>query len=120
MSTKDLIKKMNSSKDVRPTQLKAVMPEDVRVDIVSLNKHETAQQAIQNAVEDMKDPQDIQPNDLLSREIRRINQRLLKLEEGYSAVKDNMEEILIELQEINDKLHEKKPSFWKRIFRKCP
>ena len=116
MSTKYLIKKLKSSKDVAPKQLKPPVIKQVKI-----SKGQTVEGAIQEEVSEITSKNPVKS--YLDSEIKRLRKQLVTIEENIDAVTSNMEILMVAQREILEfieelrKVKKKKPSKWKRLFK---
>lgn len=118
MATKDLIKRLKSSKDVKPMQVKPI-------EVVKLDEKESVEERIKEEMESMEKVEETPNREYMDKKFKKLENRLYALEERYDSIADNMELIMINKEQVNDLLEfleqakEKKPNLLQRLIRKC-
>lgn len=121
MATKDLIKKMTSSQNVKPSQLlKVIEPERVKVDVISLSDKETATDRIEKEVEYMEKSEQEKKFSNLEQKCKELQDAMEVLLQDNNSMSKELESIKNDMGTFFNRLHkleEKKPSFFKRLFK---
>lgn len=118
MATKDLIKRMSKSKDVRPDPMKR--PE---VKTVTLDEAESAMDRIKEEIESMAKEKELPDREYLDRRFDKLHKEVRSLENKLEDIINNMELIMLskdaveELIEFFQKAKEKEPGLLKKLFR---
>ena len=121
MSTNDLIKKMNKSRDVQPTQLNSsptLQIGELEVDIT--NKVEDIVERLLVERELIEVDQENTNIEYLRAEIRALNSTVGQLKEQYKIRVDSNNKLLAQVEELLTEIKEvkeKKKSKWKGLFK---
>jgi len=123
MNTKDLIKRMSKSQDVKPAQL-IKQPKPVEIEMVQQEELESTEECIERKVQEMTIPPT--KEEALKKQLDEICESLMAITKRCSEIQDALELLLAEHTVITERLEkvearlfilENKPSIWQRIFK---
>lgn len=123
MNTKDLIKRMGKSQDVKPMQLltkTVVEPTPMFVDVIAPKESETVEECVERTIKPETE------HDALTKQLDTIIGQLQAVTVRCQSIQDALELLLAEHVHFNERIEklearlltlETKPSFLKRIFK---
>lgn len=123
MNTKDLIKRMSKSQDVKPAQL-IKQPKAVEIEMVEQQELESTEECIERKVQELT----ISPTkeEALKKQLDEICVSLTAITKRCSEIQDALELLLEEHTTMSERLDrlearlilvEHRPSIWQRIFK---
>ena len=124
MATKDLVKRMKSPSDIKPSLMRPQEQNMPEIRKAILEENQTVEQRIQKEVEAIQRKEEIATRSFMDEQVQSLTKQLDSLKEDLEAVKSNMEilvstnhKILGLLEELNKEPIAEEPKGLKRLFK---
>jgi hypothetical protein len=119
MATKNLIKKMTNSRDVKPKVMKASSAE---VQVVEVPVDSTVEDAVAHEMTKTDTPEKWVTVEFMNRELQALKNEIQQTHRQLMTMQGKVEVTFGIVNDISNKIEEAKaqePKSWKRLFKKC-
>ena len=115
MATKDLIKKMTSARDVKPSVMENKSPDVEMVSVV-----DTVEETVEHELKKIQEPKNLPTVEFMDKELKVLRNEIQSLQNQLIDMNGKVQVTFGLINEINNKIDEmklKKPSLWRKLFK---